>query len=343
MEINVTLELFPEIDEIDLKKIKTTKYEIQTSPSDIENEIKKFTRYFIKWEKLDDNHKAKIGDAVNINYVGKVDGVEFEGGKAENHQLELGSKSFIDDFEEQLVGKKANDEVKVKVKFPKTYHASNLADKNAEFQVKINHVLTGNHPEITDEFLKQSFGFENKEAFENFVKKQIETTNNDLTFSAFKQELFEFFNKKYDFELPAGLVSSQTDMLWNEVEEELKTNPQKFKNDKEKEKSRKEKQELAEKMLRSGMILGKISEINKIEVQKEDLDQEFQKILASYPGQEKKVIEYYQKNPNMIDDLRSSIIEKKSIKFIIDQENIEKKSVTKEVFDKYYKKLIESL
>jgi trigger factor len=178
--------------------------------------------------------------------------------------LELGSKSFIDDFEEQLVGKKAGDELTVKVKFPKEYRVENLAGKPAEFEVKIHEILVAKLPEITDEFVKESFGLESKKVFEENLKKELEKRNDEMSFDAFKIELFEFLNKKYDFDLPVGMVEEQTNIMWREIEEELKTNPQKFKNDKEKEKAREAKEELAKKMIRCGIILSKICEQNKL-------------------------------------------------------------------------------
>ncbi len=340
---SLTLELFPEIPEIDLNKIKIVKREISIEDSEIQEELNKFAKYFCEWQSQEKNYKAKLKDAVKIDYVGKVDGVEFDGGSAQNYQLELGSKSFIDNFEEQLVGKTAGDEVVVKVKFPKEYHAPNLAGKSAEFSVKIHEVLTAKLPSIDDNFLKEKFGFESKKILEDNLRKELEKRNHDISIDAFKIELLEFFNKKYDFDLPQGLVDAQTTAMWEKVEEELKTNPQKFKNDKEKEKSRQEKQELAIKLIRGSMIIGKIGSDNKIEVSKEDFDKEISKALAKFPGQEKQVIEFYQKNPQAVQSLRDSLLELKTIDFIAKNESIEKKNVSFKDFEKFYEKLTKDI
>lgn len=341
IELSVITEIFPEVPEIELKKIKITKREITINDEDIAEEIKKFAKYFATWNKQDSSYKSKLQDAVNIDYVGKIDKQEFAGGSAKNYQLELGSKSFIADFEDQLVGKKAGDNVVVKVKFPKDYQAEDLAGKSAEFEVKINEVLSAEIPAITDEFLKEKIGIADKKTFEENLKKELEKRNEEMSFDAFKTELFEFLNKKYDFELPAGLVEEQTNLMWREVEEELKVNPQKFKNDKEKAKAREAKEDLAKKMIRCGMILSKVCEVNKIEPSKEDFDKEIAKILARFPGQEKQVIEYYQKNPQILENVRLTAIETKAINFIANQENIEKKQVGAKDFEKFYTKLLE--
>ena len=343
VEVNLIMELFPEVPEIDVKKVKVVKKEIEIAESELGEEFKKFAKYFCTWDKQDVGYKAKLKDAVKLDYVGKIDKKEFEGGSAKDYQLELGSKSFIDDFEEQLVGKKAGDELTVKVKFPKDYRVENLAGKPAEFDVKINEILVAKLPEITDEFVKESFGFESKKVFEENIKKELEKRNEDMTFDAFKIELFEYFNKKYDFDLPAGMVEEQTNIMWREIEEELKTNPQKFKNDKEKEKAREAKEELAKKMIRCGIILSKICEQNKIELSKEDFDKEIAKVLARFPGQEKQVIEYYQKNPQIIENIRLTAIETKAINFVMNQEATEKKKNNFKDFEKFYNKLLEEL
>lgn len=343
VEINLIMELFPEVPEIDIKKIKITKREIEISETELTDELKRFAKYFCIWDKQDEGYKAKLHDAVKIDYVGKVDKKEFDGGSAKDYQLELGSKSFIDDFEEQLVGKKAGDELTVKVKFPKDYRVEDLAGKSAEFEVKIHEVLVAKLPEINDEFTKNNLGIENKKTLEENIKKELEKRNEEMSFDAFKIELFDFLNNKYDFDLPAGMVDEQTNIMWREIEEELKTNPQKFKNDKEKEKAREVKVELAKKMIRCGIILSKICEQNKIELSKEDFDKEIAKILARFPGQEKQVIEYYQKNPQIIENIRLTAIETKAINFVMNQESIEKKKNNFKDFEKFYNKLLEEL
>jgi trigger factor len=343
VEINLIMELFPEVPEIDIKKIKITKREIEIAEIELADELKRFAKYFCTWDKQDAGYKAKLHDAVKIDYVGRVDKKEFDGGSAKDYQLELGSKSFIDDFEEQLVGKKAGDELTVKVKFPKDYRVEDLAGKSAEFEVKIHEVLTAKLPEINDEFTKNNLGIENKKTLEENLKKELEKRNEEMCFDAFKIELFDFLNKKYDFDLPTGMVDEQTNIMWREIEEELKTNPQKFKNDKEKEKAREVKEELAKKMIRCGIILSKICEQNKIELSKEDFDKEIAKVLARFPGQEKQVIEYYQKNPQIIENIRLTAIETKAINFVMNQESIEKKKNNFKDFEKFYNKLLEEL
>ncbi len=339
LECTVSVELFPEVPTIDLDKIKVTKREVELTAQDVNEGIEKLLKYYRSWDKQEASYKSKLGDAVNIDYVGRIDKKEFDGGAAKGHQLELGSKSFIDDFEEQLTGKRAGDEVKVKVKFPKEYHSAEFAGKAAEFEVKINSILTAKSPELTDEFLKNSFGLENKAKLEEAIKKQLGDNYRDSTNNMFKKELFDFLNKKYDFELPEGLVEEQLKTLWSETEEELKTNPTKFKNDKEKEKAKDEKRDIAKRMIRCGIILSDLAEKNKIEANNEDINKELGKILMRFPNQEKAVLDYYQKNAGAVQQLKGTIIEEKTVEFIINKPSIEKKKISVKDFDKLWQKM----
>ncbi len=341
LEVNATFEIFPEVPEIELKKLKLSKKEVKVESQDIQESIDKLLRYFKKWDKQEDSYKAKDGDAVNIDYEGSVDGEKFEGGAAQGHQLELGSKSFIDTFEEQLVGKKAGDEVKVKVKFPKEYHAPNLAGKKAEFKVKVNDVSIANLPEVDDEFIKNNFGLENKAELEKQTEKQILDSYSNLSKNMFKKDLFDLLDKKFSFDLPEGLIEEQHNRQWAQIEQELASNPDKFKNDKEKNKAKDEERKRAISMIKSGIILNEIAQKNKIEVASQDIDQELQKVMQQYPGQEKMVIEYYQKNPEAIHQLRGTLIDDKTVNFIIDNVTLDKKELSIKEFDKQWKKFNE--
>lgn len=338
VEFVASLELYPNIPEIELNKVKVVKRDAEISQADIDESLNKLLKFYRKWNAAENNYKAKIGDSVNIDYVGKIDKQEFEGGSAKGYQLELGTKSFIDNFEEQLVGKKAGDEVRVKVKFPKEYHKEEYAGKAAEFDVKVNEVLTAEMPQINDEFIKTNFGLENKEKLLDAVKKQIEDSYKNMSHTLFKKEFFDYANKKYDFDLPEGLVEEQLKSIWAEVEEEIKINPNKFKNEKEKEKAKEKKREVAQRMIRCGMILSEIAQKNKIEVTNDDINKELGKLLARYPGQEKAVLEYYQKNAQAIQQLRGSILEEKSVEFIENLPSLEKKKVSLKDFDKIWQK-----
>lgn len=338
LEIIASIEIYPEVPEIDLKKAKVTRKTPDVTAKDVDEALEKLLGYYRQWEKQDDSYKAKKGDAVNIDYLGRINGEEFEGGAAKGYQLELGSKSFIDNFEDQLIGKKQGDEVTVKVKFPKEYHNAEFAGKAAEFDVKINNVLTAKSQEINDDFVKETFGIDSKNKLDDEVRNQVQGNYEGISRNLFKKELFDYINKKYAFDLPEGLVEEQTNLLWAEVEQELKANPDKFKNDKEQQKAKDKKREMAERMIRCGMVLNEMALSNKIEVTNDDVNKEVSKILARYPGQDKQILEYYQKNPGAIQQLKGSIIEEKTIDYVLAQDFIDSKKTSLKDLDKAWKK-----
>lgn len=338
LEITAAIELYPEVPKIDLKKIKVAKRTPDVTAKDVDEAMEKLLGYYKNWEEKDDNYRAKKGDAVNIDYVGRIDGEEFEGGAAQGHQLEIGSKSFIDNFEDQLVGKRQDDESVVKVKFPKDYHNAEFAGKAAEFEVKVNKVLTVKAQEVNDDFVKKTFGIDSKGKLDDEVRNQVKGNYEDISRNLFKKDLFDYLNKKHTFELPEGLVEEQTNLLWADVEQELKANPDKFKNEKEQQKAKDKKSEMAQRMIRCGMILNELAQENKIEVTNEDVNQEISKILARYPGQDKQVLEYYQKNASAIQQLKGSIIEEKTIDYILNQDFIDSKKSSLKDLDKAWKK-----
>jgi len=339
LQFSATIEIYPEVPEIDLKKVKLTIRKPEIKDSDVEESLEKLLKFHRSWDKKDEDYKAKKGDSVNIDYNGSIDDVEFQGGKAENYQLELGSKTFIDNFEDQLVGKKAGDQVKVKVKFPKEYHKSDLAGKQAVFQVKVNNVLTAKSPDLNDEFIKKTFGLENLEKLKDEIKKQIQNSNDDIAKNIFKKDLYDFLVKKYNFDLPEGLVEKQLESIWADVEHEIKHNPEKFKNDKEKEKAKNKKREMAQRMILCGMILSKVAQDNKIEITQEDINKELTKVIMNYPNQQKEIIEYYQKNPEAVQQIRGVIIEEKAIDFIIANSTLDHKKTNLKDLEKLWTKI----
>ncbi len=339
LKFNAAIEIYPEVPVIDLKKIKISYRSPDIKESDIEESLVKLLKFHRKWDKQEASYKAKKNDAVNIDYVGSIDEVEFEGGKAEGHQLELGSKSFIDNFEDQLIGKKAGDDVRVKVKFPKEYHKAEMSGKSAIFEVKVNDVLIAKTPDLNDEFVKNTFGIETLDKLKEEIRKQVEESNNNIAKSIFKKELYDFLVKKHNFDLPEGLVETQLNSIWEETEQEIKQNPDKFKNDKEKNKAKEKKRDTAKRMILCGMVLSKIAQDNKIEITQEDINKEITKIIMNYPSQQKEIIEYYQKNPEAMQQIRGAIIEEKAVDFVVKNSSSDSKKISLKDLEKLWKKI----
>lgn len=324
-EFTATLELYPEIPAIDYKKMKLEKEKVEISDKEIEESQKRILKNFLQWVEQENTYKAEKGDKVNINFLGKIDGKPFDGGKAENYDLELGSKSFIDTFEDQLIGAKTGDEITVKVSFPENYHSKELAGKPATFDVKINSVSTPGEQEVNDEFIKKNLNIENLEKFHEMIKKELTSIYERGSKNKIKNAIFEWLKKNVKIELPKTIVDEEFNRQWAEVERDLSKNPNKFKDEKEKEEEKDKIRKEAEESIKLGLILSQIGKENNIQVQETEIIEEIRKRAASMPGQEQMFVDFYLKNKTALNQITGSILEDKVIDFIAD------KADTKEV------------
>lgn len=333
-EFEVSFELYPEIPEIKYNKMNLKKQKVKIDKKDIEEGKNRLLKTRANWKEQDDSYKAQNGDRVKIDFLGKLNGEPFEGGKAEGYELELGSKSFIDNFEDQLIGKKAGDEVEVKVNFPKNYHKKELAGQPAVFEVKVHKVSTSEMPEVNEAFLKENFNIESVEKLEEMIEKELSSMYESATKSDVKAEIFEWLKKNVKFDLPPSIIEDEYKREWAPIEEELKTNPNKFKSEKDKEKEQEEVRQNAEDSVKLGLILSEIGKANKIEVSDAELIEEIRKRASAYPGQEQMIADFYMKNKSALNQMTGLILEDKVIDFICKQANIEETEVSVEEFMK---------
>lgn len=322
-EFSITFELFPEIPEIKYDKINLKRHKVKIDKKDIEEGKNRLIKSKAKWKEESSDYKSKKGDKVKIDFLGKLNGEPFEGGKADGYELELGSKSFIDNFEDQLLDKKAGDEVEVKVKFPKDYHKKELAGQEATFDVKIHTISTPELPELTDEFLKENFNIENTIKLEEMIEKELSSMYENISKNRIKGDIFDWLKKNIKIEMPTSLIDEEFNRQWSPIENELKTNPNKFKNEKEKEKEMDEVRKNAEDSVKLGLILSEIGKINNIKVEDTEIIAELRKRASIYPGQEQMIIDFYMKNKPALNQITGSILEDKVIDFISNKSNIE--------------------
>ena len=333
-EFEISLILYPKIPEIKYEKIKLKKQNIKLTDKDIQEGIQKLVKSKAKWVEQDSDYKSKLGDRVKIDFLGKIDDVEFKGGKGENYNLELGSKSFIDDFEEQLLNKKSGEEVKVKVRFPKNYHQKDLADKKAVFEVKIHSISIPEIPELTDEFLKENFNIENQDKLKEMITKELTTIYESNTKNKLKNDMFEWIKKEVDVDLPLKIVDEEFNREWAPIENELKNNPNKFASEKDKQKEMENIRNNSEQSIKLGLILSEIGKANNIEVKDTEVTEEIRKRASVYPGQEGMIVDFYMKNQNALNQLTGILLEDKVVDFILSKATVKEEEVSIEDFNK---------
>lgn len=327
-EFKATLNLFPEIPEIKYEKIKLKKQKAEVNDEEINKAKDRILKNFAKWVEQDKEYQAKNGDKVKIDFLGKLNGEPFEGGKGENYDLELGSKSFIDTFEDQLLGKKAGDEVEVKVTFPKNYHSEKLAGQPAVFEVKVHSVSTAEKQDITDEFVKENLGLESIEKLNEAITKELTSLYTKTTRNKLKEDIFEWLKKNVKVELPKNIVEEEFNRQWAQAERDMKNNPNKFKDDKEKDKKKKEVEQNAEESIKLGLILSEIGKKNNIQVQEAEVIEEIRQRASAMPGQEQMIVDFYLKNKPALNQITGSLLEDKVVDFIVSKANTEEVILT---------------
>ena len=326
IEFNLVLEFMPEVPEIDFSLIKLNRYKINVVEKDLEDSIKRILESCKEYVEQDNDYLSKMGDKVKINYLGKVDGVPFDGGKADEYDLVLGSNSFIDTFEEQLVDKKAGDKVLVKVKFPDNYHHKALAGKDAEFETEVISVSTAKEPELNDDFVKNRFSIESVEEFKKVLRKEIEDSYKNISKNYLKSNLLEYLSNNIKFDLPETIVKRQIESL-------LKRKKDKAADIEEGESDTKIKEE-AQNSVRLGLILSKVAENNKITLEEREVMMAITERALKMPGYEKFLMDFYKKNKEAMNELRASILETKIIDSILEKVSLTEIETDMDEFNK---------
>lgn len=326
LEFTMNVEVLPDVPEIAFDKITLEKWVADVAEKDIKEGIERLAARQKALEPKAKGEKAKSGDVVEIDFVGKIDGVAFEGGSAKGVKLELDSNQFIPGFEEQLIGAKAGDEVLVKVPFPKDYHNKDLAGKASTFEVKVHTVNATKAPEINDEFAK-TVGFESLDKLKEAVKAQFESDYNQASRTRMKKDLFDHLEDKVRFEVPGGMLDMEFKSIWERLQEARKQGDSELEGKTDKE-LHEEYLRIAERRVRLGLILSDVSAKNKLTVTKEELSQALMQQARMFPGQEARIYEFYQKNPAQLEDLRGPILEEKAVDFVISKANVKDKKVS---------------
>lgn len=323
VEYTLEFDVLPTLPNIDLEKFTLIKKVTKLDESEIEKSLENLRKNRAQASAQDENYKAVNGDIAVIDFKGFVDDVAFEGGAAEKHHLILGSNSFIPGFEEQVIGHKSGDEFDVNVKFPKEYHADNLAGKNAKFEIKLHEVRHHTLPELNDELAK-SVGKETVEQLKEHIREilgeqYIEAAKNEM-----RTELLDILADKVKLDLPEILVEQEFNMAKSEFESHkghAHAKDEKF-DDKKEHKD-------AERRVKLGLILAEWGSQNKVEVTREDLQQAIWAEAGRYPDPQQ-VFEFYNKNQNAVAMLRGMLFEKKALDAMIEKVKTKEKSVKPE-------------
>jgi trigger factor len=334
LEFSVAMEIIPDIKPMDFKSVKLERVKVEVPDSEVDERLAMLAKRQGGSEPAADGHAAEKGDIVVIDFVGKVDGTAFEGGSAEGHYLELGSGMFIPGFEDQLIGAKKGEERVVKVTFPADYANTDLAGKAAEFDCKITEVRAPKATALDDEFAK-SLGLADLAELKKQTKERIEREYGQVARARLKRKLLDVLADNHDFTLPDGLVDIEFSAIWRQIEEDMKAD-RLDEEDKGKgeEQLKKEYRDIALRRVKLGLLLSEVGRMNNIDVPQDELTRAIIAEARRYPGQEKQVIEYFQRSPEALNQVRAPLYEEKVVDFILEQAQINERGVSPEQFAK---------
>lgn len=326
----MSVDVMPDFEPVDIKKLTLTKPVAEINDDEIEARLNQIAEANPKYDKRAKTAKARKDDAVVIDFLGKLDGEPFEGGAAEEHTLVLGSNSFIPGFEDQLIGVKAGDEKEVEVTFPEQYQAEHLAGKAAVFEVKVHEVRAPKTPELDEEFAT-GLGLESLDKLKELVTEQIKGEFDGASRAKAKRGLLDTLDEKHDFDLPPKMVEQEFNQIWQQVQAEMDAGrtPDEDK-DKSEDDLKAEYGKIAERRVRLGLVLAEIGRVAEIQIDEQEVQQALIREARNFPGQERQVIEFFQKDPNAMAQLRAPIYEDKVVDHILDTAKVKEETVSKE-------------
>ena len=324
LEYVISVTELPKIEVKSLENIKFDEYSVKIEEKETEKRIKEIAKNQPNFKDASDESKAKDGDLVVFDYTATVDEKTFKGSEGKNTQLTLGKDLFLKGFDNQLIGVKKGEERTVEATLPENFHEKDLVNKKAKFKCKILSIKNPEEVKINDEFAK-NLGAKDLNDLKILISKQINDEYKNSLDRLSKNQILKELEKIKINEIPENLIEEEVKILSQGMSEE------------DAKKSRKNFEEIAKKRIKVGLILNEFGEQNKIKVTEQELQAEVQKQLRMMPGQEKMVMDFYQKNQSALASLRGTVYEEKIMNLIKEKGKSNKKEISKEEAEKILK------
>jgi trigger factor len=324
LEYVLSVTELPKVDVKSIESIKFDQYSVKIDKSETDKRIKEIAKNQPSFKEVSTDTKAKEGDLVTLDYQATVDGKEFKGSEGKNTQLTLGKDLFLKGFDKQLIGVKKGDEKIVDAILPENFPEKELVKKSAKFKCKILSVKNPEDVKIDDNFAK-NLGAKDLSDLKTLISKQINDEYKNSLDQLSKTQILKEVEKIKVNEIPENLIEEEIKILSQGMDEtEAKKNKVKF-------------TETAKTRIKTGLILNEFGEQNKIQVSEQEIQAEVQKQLRMMPGQEKMVMDFYQKNPSAVASLRGTVYEEKILNLIKEKAKPNKKEITKDEAEKILK------
>ena len=330
VEFKVELEVLPEVTMPDFAAISLTRHHAVVSDEALDRALTTLAERQRKMEDIDEIRPAAKGEILQVDYIGRVDGKEFPGGKGSDADIEVGGEGFIPGFTEQMEGMSPGETRIIDVTFPEAYGSKELAGKAAQFEITAKKLRRGNTPPI-DEALATAIGFETLEELRALVTRQLQREYDQLARQRLKRQLLDALAAQVSFTVPETMVGNEFDQIWQRLEAD-RTAGRLDSEDQAKDDAtlRAEYRAIAERRVRLGLLLAEIGRANAITVGQDELARAMRSEAARYPGQEAQVMEFFRKNPRAADNLQSPIFEEKVVDFVLELAKVEEVEVSPE-------------
>lgn len=328
LEYTMAIEQIPEIKPMEFSGLELERLKVEVPDSEIAETLERLSQRQRQTKAVEAVRPAATGDVLVVDFVGSIDGKEFAGGTAKDFHIELGADGLIPGFADQLVGVKVGEHRDVNVTFPDDYPGKEVAGKAAVFSVDVKE-LREREPAAVDDALAKSVGLDNLEALRADVRRQIESDYAGVSRSRLKRQLLDKLADGHDFKVPDGLLDAEFEGIWQQVESDKaagRLDPDD--EGKTDEQLKAEYRAIAERRVKLGLLLSEVGRINNIQIANEELSRAVMNEARRYPGQEREVVEHFQKSPQALAQLRAPIYEDKVIDFIVELAKVTERSVT---------------
>jgi trigger factor len=330
LEFTLELEVLPEINIPNLGEITLTRLKAEPTDEAMQQGLDNLLKSRRKEIEVTEDRPATQGDAVVVDFIGRIDGVAFEGGTANDVPVEIGGAGFIPGFAEQLEGIKTGETRTIKVTFPAEYGAAELAGKEAEFEITAKG-LKQYEAAVADDALATELGFDDLEDLKKFIRDRLQRELDSEARQNLKRQLLDALAERVSFDVPPTLSASEFKQIWDRLEEERKAGRlDEADRDKDEETLKGEYQAIADRRVRLGLLLAEIGQKNGITVSNEELNRAIFQHSMMYGARQKEALEMFRKNPQAAEFLRGPIFEEKVVDYVLELAKVEDKSVSQE-------------
>ena len=328
-DVTVELEVLPDVPAPAIDGLKLERLSVAVDDAVVDAQLMKFAEQQKRFDDAPKKHKAAEGNQVVMDFVGKVDGVAFDGGTGTDMAIEIGSGRLIPGFEDQLVGVVVGEERQIAVTFPEDYAAEELKGKAATFDLTIKQVRIARAPSV-DEELATSLGLESLEQLRGLLRGQIEQEHNNLTRTHMKRKLLDQLAAGHDFPVPPSMVDAEFDQIWAQLEHETTHEADPAAARAEMENERDDYRKIAERRVRLGLLLSEIGQANGVEVTAQEMNRLIAQAAQQYgPEDRQRFIQYVQQEPMAAAQLRAPLYEDKVVDWLFERADITERAVTR--------------